>query len=172
MAQPTSSDENVIELEIHATDIIQKIIVWTRWNRNQTGALKWWAVETVSVGKGRGWLGMLSRVDRWCGGPGGGWRSWVCHASSSPCMILFSGALSKPYIVDSQRYADRMLFKRQNIKAYGQKCLEGLSILARLGRKVTSQQRSDGPEERKESGIKGFDMYFKKWCTGSRGLKG
>lgn len=50
MAQPTSSDENVIELEIHATDIIQKIIVWTRWNRNQMGALKWWSLEIVSVG--------------------------------------------------------------------------------------------------------------------------
>ena len=62
MAQPTSSDENVIELEIHAIDIIQKIIVRTRWNRSQTGALKWWALEIVSVGKGRGWLGMPNRV--------------------------------------------------------------------------------------------------------------
>lgn len=74
----------------------------------------------------------------------------MCHASSSPCMILFSGALSKSYITDSQRCADRMLFKRPNIKAHGQKCLEELSILAGLGRKVTSQQLTDGPEERKE----------------------
>lgn len=58
------------------------------------------------------------------------------------------------------------MFKRQNIKAYGQKCLEGLSILAGLGR-VTSQQCSDGPEERKESGIKGFDMYFKNGVKGA-----
>lgn len=99
---------------------------------------------------GRGWPGMPSRVDRWCGQPGGGWRSWVCRASSSPRMILFSGVLSKPYVADSQRYADRMLFKRQNIEAHGQKCLEGLSILAGLGRSITSQQCTGGSEERKE----------------------
>lgn len=86
MAQPTFSDENIIELEIHDTNIIQKVLRWTRWSGNQVGALKWWGLEIASVeNEMGGWLGIPSRVDRWCGGPRCGWRSILCISLAGLC---------------------------------------------------------------------------------------
>lgn len=147
MAQPTFSDENIIELEIHDTNIIQKVLRWTRWSGNQVGALKWWGLEIASVeNEMGGWLGILSRVDRWCGGPRCGWRSWVGHASSPH--FLQGHSLS---------HISLMVWGMQTGCCWKDKIFKPVARsdwrafhIGRVRKKVITQAHTDGLEERKE----------------------